>query len=136
VHGYHQHGHARVLLLHVLDKLQSAFARNGDVRQNQVGAGCLDGRQRLGRAFRFPAYGQVPLVIDELGQTVPGEGMIVEDENSPPSSDSSPASSGFHLMLLASGTAAPRYGAYHAGSAPRMGFNLERAADDLGTVAA
>ena len=83
VHREHEHGRRAGHGLHPLDEVQPRIALQREVDDHGVRPGSLDSGVGLGGPLGLRAHAEVGLLIDQLGQSLPDEGMIVHQEDPP-----------------------------------------------------
>ena len=81
VHGGDEHPHMRPARLDLLDQFQSILTLEREVDDGQIRRIGRDLPQGIRGVGRFAAYLQVALPGDQLRQSVPDDGMIVDDQN-------------------------------------------------------
>ena len=114
-------GTSRMLDLHVLDELQSALARHGDVGQHQVGRAAFDGRQRLHARFpTSPHTSRSGSPVDQLGQAIPRDRMVIHHKDAPSRFDRFGGLRRHISVLVGNGSRAPREGTRPAGVVPSV----------------
>ena len=81
VHRQDQDGQAGLPEVEILDEVQAVAFVHGQVRDDDVGPELGGGGEAGARVGGFAADGEVGLLVDDLGQAVAEEGMVVYDQD-------------------------------------------------------
>jgi hypothetical protein len=65
----------------VFHQLQSGRRFEGNIEQSQVGPGQANSGERLRSIFRFSSNGQIILLVNQIGQTLSYERMIIDNKD-------------------------------------------------------
>ncbi len=84
MHRDHQHRRLRARYAQVLDQFQPALAGQPDVDKHQRRFGPQHAVEGRARAVGLPADLQVPFTVHQVGQAVPEDRVIIDDEESSP----------------------------------------------------
>jgi len=77
-----QDGHFSKLGFDIAHEFQTAAVFEGDIGDDQVGSELFDSGESLGGIFFLTAYNHVALAIDQLGNAIAHDGVVIDQQDS------------------------------------------------------